>query len=144
MLTQVLYNLQYDREGNETVPAKRVAASIGKPLSTYQREINPNDDGAKFGADQLIPWMEATGYAREVLDFIAAHFGLKVVPMGNGGAPDKATLCAEMLDDYPKLVEYHESMKAKQSLDKVGEKRMALEDEIAQSFVAYRDGLSGK
>jgi len=142
MLTQVLYNLQYDREGNETVPAKHVAADLGKPLGTYQREINPNDDLAKFGVDQLIPWMRSTGRAREVLDFLAAHFNLRVVPMSSS-QPDKATLCAELLDDYPKLVEYHGAIKAGEDLERVGRKRQALEDEIAQSFVAYRSGLGG-
>lgn len=143
MLTQILYNHQYDREGNEAFPAKRVAADLGKPLGTYQREINPNDDGAKFGVDQLIPWMKSTGKAREVLDFIAAHFDLKVSPMC-AGKPDKATLCAELLDDYPAMVTYHESMKGGEDLERVGRKRQALEDEIAQSFVAYRNQLAGK
>ena len=36
-----------------------LAAAMGKPLSTFSREISPYDEGAKLGAADLLPLMNA-------------------------------------------------------------------------------------
>mgnify|MGYP000273172786 CR=1 FL=1 len=46
-------------EGN--VPAKKVAATIGKPYKTLMREINPDDLGAKLGVETFMDIIRATG-----------------------------------------------------------------------------------
>lgn len=48
-------------EGN--VPAKKVAATIGKPYKTLMREINPDDLGAKLGVETFMDIIRATGDA---------------------------------------------------------------------------------
>lgn len=40
---------------------KAIAEELGKPYSTFMREINPDDHGAKVGADTLIGLTRATG-----------------------------------------------------------------------------------
>ena len=51
-----------------------MAAGIGKPYATLTRELNPDDDGAKLGADLLLPIMRVTGDVR-MLEWLADKLG---------------------------------------------------------------------
>ena len=56
------------------LPLKAVAAEIGKPYATLTRELNPDDEGAKLGADLLLPIMRVTGDVR-MLEWLADKLG---------------------------------------------------------------------
>ncbi|MDY6233284.1 MAG: phage regulatory CII family protein [Desulfovibrio sp.] len=56
------------------LPLKVVAAEIGKPYATLARELNPDDEGAKLGADLLLPIMRVTGDVR-MLKWLADKLG---------------------------------------------------------------------
>lgn len=65
---------------------KSIAADVGKPLSTLQRELNPHDDGSKLGVDMLFPLMVAAcGRTPETpplpLQWLAARLGFRCVPV---------------------------------------------------------------
>ena len=48
------YQIIQDSVSRNPIGAKAVAVKIGKPYSTMMREVNPNDKGAKVGADTLL------------------------------------------------------------------------------------------
>lgn len=54
------YQLIQDTVSRSPIGAKAVAVKIGKPYSTMMREVNPNDKGAKVGADTLMDIVRAT------------------------------------------------------------------------------------
>ena len=49
------------------LPAKVVADEMGKNYYTLLRELNPNHASHKFGADDLVPAMRATGSRRPLI-----------------------------------------------------------------------------
>ena len=65
------YQLIQDTVSRSPIGAKAVAVKIGKPYSTMMREVNPNDKGAKVGADTLMDIVRATrGYFKTFLSKI--------------------------------------------------------------------------
>ena len=58
---------------------KIVAAQMGRPYKLMLREINPNDHGAKFGVDDLIPLCRAARSV-EPVRVIADQLGHDLVP----------------------------------------------------------------
>ena len=49
-------------------PAKALARELGKPYSTFMRELSQADTGAKFGVDLLLPLMTAALSAPEAAE----------------------------------------------------------------------------
>lgn len=79
------------------MPLKAVAAAVGKPYPTLTRELNPDDDGAKLGADLLLPLMQATGDIRP-LEWLAGRMGYALRKNGDI-QPDRPTWTEEHAQD---------------------------------------------
>lgn len=62
-----------------SVPAKVIAKQIGKPYPTLLREVNPYDDGAKFGIETLLQVLKVTGDTAP-LEYMANELGLELAP----------------------------------------------------------------
>ena len=54
--------------------SKAIAEELNKPYSTFMREINPLDDGAKLAASALIPFTRSTGDFGAI-DYIESALG---------------------------------------------------------------------
>ena len=68
------------------------AVKIGKPYSTMMREVNPNDKGAKVGADTLMDIVRATKDISPLV-FMAKELGYRLVPVSKDeGEEDSAAL----------------------------------------------------
>ena len=68
-------------------PAKKLAQEVRKPYSTFLREINPYDPGAKLGAETLLALMQVTNSV-EPLRFMARLMGYQLVK--DNGALDES------------------------------------------------------
>lgn len=116
--------------------AEDVGMLIGKPANTLRRELNPYDEGAKFGIETLIPFMRALN-DYSPLEYLAAHCGFRLTPF-SGAQPDKPTIAEELCDDLPAIAEFQQSILNGESLRVVGEKLSKATNELEQNFVAYR------
>ena len=74
------YQLIQDTVSRSPIGAKAVAVKIGKPYSTMMREVNPNDKGAKVGADTLMDIVRATKDISPLV-FMAKELGYRLVPV---------------------------------------------------------------
>lgn len=61
-----------------SMSAKDIARSVGKPYSTFMREVNPHDKSAKLGIITFLKILEATGDTSP-LQKIAENFGMTLV-----------------------------------------------------------------
>jgi hypothetical protein len=128
---------------NSGVPAKAVAEDLGKAYSTLLRELNPDDESCKLGADHVGPIMAACGDVSP-LRHLAALMGFGLVPL-QGVEPDKGTLAEELNDDLQAVAAYHKAL-----LDGTGRvDRVALlleqaKCELEENFVLYRRELFRK
>ena len=77
------------------VPCKIVAARLGRPLSTLQRELNPHDEGAKLGADHLLPLLHAAENFEPLVDALA-DIGYRIEPC-QPREPDADSMPEELL-----------------------------------------------
>ena len=84
MLQQSLIAVVHNLVLESPKSAKALAKEIGKPYATLLREINPNDTGAKLGAETLLELMQCSGNI-EPLRYLAENMGYRVVPAN--GAP---------------------------------------------------------
>ena len=66
------------------MPAKDIAKALGKPYSTFMRELNPNDGNAKLGANTFLHILEVTGDTKPLQE-IATHFGMSLKPSAELG-----------------------------------------------------------
>ena len=83
------YQLIQDTVSRSPIGAKAVAVKIGKP---YSREVNPNDKGAKVGADTLMDIVRATKDISPLV-FMAKELGYRLVPVSKDeGEGDSAAL----------------------------------------------------
>lgn len=76
--------------------------------STFYANMNPNGAG-KLKMEEFMGVMEVTGDLR-ALRCLAAFFGQSLVPL-EAAEPDAPTVEAEMLQDYPAVVEFHAAAK---------------------------------
>lgn len=84
------YQLIQDTVSRSPIGAKAVAVKIGKPYSTMMREVNPNDKGAKVGADTLMDIVRATKDISPLV-FMAKELGYRLVPVSKDeGEEDSA------------------------------------------------------
>ena len=77
-------------------PMKAIAAEIGKPYSTVRRELNPDDEMAKLGADTLLGLMQSCDSIAPI-EWMADRLGY-VVKRKDWAEPDRATWGEEMAD----------------------------------------------
>jgi hypothetical protein len=116
-------------------PAKALAKEIGRPYSSFMRELSQTDRGAKFGVELLLPLMQACDSILP-LRFLAAHLDCRVVSLREV-TPDKGTLHEELLDSYEALARYHRAIRDRQPLERVAELREAVLRQVQEDFVAY-------
>ena len=117
-------------------PAKALAKELGKPYSTFMRELSNSDKGAKFGADSLLPLMQACDSVMP-LRYLAARMGCRVVALENVTA-GKASLHEELLDSHDALALYHRAIRDQEPLERVAELREQVIRQVQEDFVAYR------
>ena len=123
------------------LPLKAVAAEIGKPYATLTRELNPDDEGAKLGADLLLPIMRVTGDVR-MLEWLADKMGYMLRPKSEIH-PDQPTWALEHAQDTQHLGEMARLMAtgaAPEDVQRLGAR--AIQD-IEETVVRYsRDRVS--
>lgn len=118
------------------IAPKVLADELAKPYFTLARELNPDDDGAKLDASLILPIMLHTG-DHSPLEFLAHALGYRLTAIN--ATPDSPTVEAECLDDYPALVEFHDSIRRGLSLEAVGTIRDRAIREIEETFVKHRE-----
>ncbi|MEZ7195423.1 phage regulatory CII family protein [Pseudodesulfovibrio karagichevae] len=142
MSTPTLTEIYRDMLVNSGVPAKTVALNLRKSYTTLLRELNPDDDGCKFGVDLQAEIMRQCNDVSPLRQ-LAYEVGFRIVPMHNV-QPDKENLCEELLDDLPALASYHKSMMENESLESVNRKMHQAINELEVNFVLYRRGMLRK
>lgn len=79
--------------------------------STFYADFNPNESSlGNLKVADFVAAMEITG-EYEALRYMAAYFGFSLSRLSSV-EPDAPTVEAEMLQDYPALVAFHESVQA--------------------------------
>jgi hypothetical protein len=127
---------------NSGVPAKTVAQDLGKAYSTLLRELNPDDESCKIGADLIGPLMLA---CKDIspLRHLAALVGFGLVPL-KGVEPDKETLAEELCDDLQAVAAYHKALLEDERVDRVMLLLEQAKAELEENFVFYRRELARK
>lgn len=134
-LTEVVRDaLIYD---SPRLPLKQVAADLGKPYFTLTRELNPDDDGAKLGADLLLPIMRLTGDIRP-LEWLAARLGYALIPEDQI-QPDRESWQGEHAQDTQRFGEMSALMDEGAVPSRVDAARDNLIHEIAETAKRYRE-----
>jgi hypothetical protein len=116
-------------------PAKVVAQEVGKTYSTFMRELNAEDKGAKLGIEMLLPIMEACDSILP-LRYMASRMHCRVVSLRDV-IPDKPSLLEELLDTYPAVAEYHRAIMDDEPAEIVAELREQVIRQVQEDFVAF-------
>lgn len=114
---------------------KAVAAAVGKPYATLAREMNPDDDGAKLGADLLLPLMQATGDIRP-LEWLAHRMGYALLKKGEI-KPDSPTWEGEHAQDSAIMGEMVEAMIAGEPAEVIYRIVRKLTKDLSETAVQY-------
>lgn len=86
---------------------------------------------------------EAKELALAILNYIAEGIDMQCIPLSQG-APDKACLAAECLDDYPPLTLLHKAIEEKADPREVQAWAEKAKGEIDETVVAYRKSIQKK
>lgn len=121
-------------------PLKAVAADLGKPYFTLTRELNPDDEAAKLGADLLLPIMRLTGDIRP-LEWLASRLGYLLKPE-SCVKPDRDTWEGEHAQDTVRFGEMSRLMDAGADPDDVDAAKRELIAEIEETAKRYRESKS--
>ena len=116
-------------------PLKAVAAEISKPYPTLVRELNPDDDAAKLGADLVLPIMRVTGDSRP-LDWLASKMGCLLRPASDIH-PDRDTWQGEHAQDTARFGEMSRLMDEGASCDAVRAAARELIREVEETCARY-------
>lgn len=134
-LTEVIRDcLIYDAP---KVPLKAVAAELNKPYFTLCRELNVDDDGAKLGADLILPIMLKTGDTRP-LEWLAARMGYVIFPVA-AIQPDRESWEGEHVQDGHRFGEMSRLMDEGATPDEVDAAKRELIREIEETAKKYRE-----
>lgn len=117
-------------------PAKALAKEIGKPYSTFMRELSQGDKGAKLGVEMLLPLMQACASILP-LRFLASRMGCRVVPLTEDTPQYAASLPEELLDSCDALAAYHRAIREQAPLEQVATLREAVIRQVQKDFMAY-------
>ncbi len=79
--------------GERGISRTAIASAMGKPLSTFSREISPYDEGAKLGAADILPLMNACD-SDAPLEWLADARGYRLT--SKTAAPDGKNLNEEI------------------------------------------------
>lgn len=140
-MSTTIYEVIREMIEQSRMPIKELAARLGKPYPTLVRELNEEDQGAKLGAELLLPLMQACDSVMP-LRFLASRMGHRVVSM-QPITPARSSLLEEMLTTYPALAEYHQAIMERQSFEKVAELREQVIRQVQKDFVAYAGAGDG-
>lgn len=86
-------------------PAKVVCEEVGKPYPTLLRELNPEDQHAKLGAQMLLPLMRACNSVAP-LEHLAGRMGYRLTPLSQR-QPTGDSMAHEICQIVPALAEFH-------------------------------------
>ncbi|MGE4194698.1 MAG: phage regulatory CII family protein [Pseudodesulfovibrio sp.] len=137
MSTTTLTEIIRDMVFNSGVPTKSVAKDLGKPYTTLLRELNPDDESCKLGADLVGPIMAACGDVTP-LRHLACLMGFTLCQL-EGLTPDKPTLADELNDDLQAVASYHRALlDDSASVERVMELLEQAKAELEENFVIYR------
>jgi hypothetical protein len=138
MSTDSLTELLHDIATEGEVPAKAIAAGMGKHYKTMMRELNEFDEGAKIGVDALLPFMLAAK-SSVPLEFLAGHMGYRLVPISSSVQDEGKSLEEELLDNLPHYTAWQEALRSVfTSYERVNQIRQAIDAELDQDFIAWR------
>ena len=127
---------------DSNLPLKALAAAVGKPYPTLTRELNPDDDGAKLGADLLLPLMQATGDIRP-LEWLAGRMGFALRKKGDI-QPDRPTWAEEHAQDSALMGELSAAMMAGMPVSVVYQTARRLIADIEETAAQYERTRGGK
>ena len=105
---RLLFTEQTDAVNTGIVDSADKKGVSERSESTFYANMNPNGAG-KLKMEEFMGVMEVTGDLR-ALRCLAAFFGQSLVPL-EAAEPDAPTVEAEMLQDYPAVVEFHAAAK---------------------------------
>jgi hypothetical protein len=131
-LTELIRDMVF----NCGVPAKAVASGLKKPYTTFLRELNPDDDGAKLGVDVLEDIMLECGNVSP-LRRMALTLNYRLVPLA-GVEPDKETMAEELLDDLQAVSQYQMAIMVNDDPVVVQEYLELAILELEENMVLYR------
>lgn len=116
-----------------------IAADMGKPLSTFSREVSPFDDGAKLGAMDIIP-LSLACRSDAIVAWLADALGYRLVK--KFADPDGGDLGEEINQAYEASGEYLKmAREAKVCLAKLRKKREDLNKELDDVDERIRRGF---
>lgn len=131
-------NLMVQRSG---LPEKAIASIIGKALSTLQRELRPEDEGAKLGVETLLPLVVACcgpspEEAPEPLIWICHRLGFEPHRFGYA-EPDAPTVDRECLQSVQAMAVAHKLMMEETHPDIVAAALDRAKVELDQDLTSY-------
>lgn len=117
MMTRSLTQIVHDMVLDGNVPAKVIAAEIGKPYTTMLREINPHDSGAKVGIDLILPLMRAAKSV-EPLKYLSHQMGYALVPLKRSESMqmDPMAMALKLLQEFGELSKRLQGILSQQTL----------------------------
>lgn len=127
--------------GQDAVSVEQIADALGKKPFTVYGELNPSPgpaSTAKLGLEDAITIMKLLSNDA-LAKAVAREFGGECAP-GACVVPDKDTLDAEMLDDYPAMVSFHDAMRRRARLDDVREVMEATIRDVRETYAMYERG----
>ena len=123
---------------NNKRPAKVIAENCRRPYKTMMRELNPYDEGAKLGADMVLPLMEQCGDISPIR-YLAIRMNYRLIPM-NGVEPDKLTMAEELCDDIQAVARCQRALLDVEAtaLEQAEELTAQAIQELEENLVAFR------
>lgn len=123
-------------------PEKVIAADIGKPLSTLQRELNPYDDGAKVGVETLPSIIHSCSgddpkKPPEPLSWLCHKFGFEPVKHGSA-EPNAATIELECLESVQSMARVHSAIMEGKHPNEVAALITLAKIDLDQDLTLYR------
>lgn len=130
------------------LPEKALSADIGKPLSTLQRELNPNDEGAKVGIETLYPLIraccgESPEEAPEPLVWLCRRLGFEPMPFGYA-EPNSPSIEKECMESMQAISKAHGAILAEADPKEVDALILQAKLDLDQDATLYRREYSRK
>lgn len=130
-----------------TLSMKQIAARSGKTYATLSRELNIIDEGAKLGADLILPLCIASttnGAASTPypLLFLAEELGYRIVPAEV--EPSASDSRDEMLDDNHAIAAFHDAIRKGKDLEMLKVLADAAHKEIEETMERIRRERKGE
>lgn len=116
-------------------PRKAIAEEMGKPYTTLMRELNPADDGAKFGVLDLVRMLSVCG-GIQPLQHLAARCGCRVVCID--AQPDGRDMQDELVQALDAVSEYMQAVNAGEGYVGIGPKLERAIKELEDIFARVR------